>query len=88
MVLAPLTRGRSGESRVPNEVNVEYYAQRASAGLLITEATAVSAQGYGWGGAPGIYTEEQKVTKQVEMRLLFYPRMLVLGFIFLSVAFS
>ncbi len=64
VVLAPLTRGRSGESRVPNEINAEYYAQRASAGLLITEATAVSAQGYGWAGAPGVYTEEHKVTSQ------------------------
>ena len=64
VVLAPLTRGRSGDSRVPNEINVEYYAQRASAGLLITEATAISAQGYGWAGAPGIYTEEHKVTTE------------------------
>ena len=62
VVLAPLTRGRSGESRVPNDINVDYYAQRASAGLLITEATAISAQGYGWAGAPGIYTEEHRVT--------------------------
>lgn len=61
VVLAPLTRGRSGESRVPNDINVDYYAQRASAGLLITEATAISAQGYGWAGAPGIYTEEHQV---------------------------
>ena len=62
VVLAPLTRGRSGDSRVPNDINVDYYAQRASAGLLITEATAVSEQGYGWNGAPGVYTDEQQVT--------------------------
>jgi 2,4-dienoyl-CoA reductase-like NADH-dependent reductase (Old Yellow Enzyme family) len=67
VVLAPLTRGRSGDSRVPNEINAEYYAQRASAGLLITEATAVSAQGFGWAGAPGIYTEEHKVTTESSM---------------------
>jgi N-ethylmaleimide reductase len=65
VVLAPLTRGRSGDSRVPNDVNAEYYAQRASAGLLITEATAISAQGFGWAGAPGIYTEEHKVVARV-----------------------
>ena len=62
VVLAPLTRGRSGDSRVPNDINADYYAQRASAGLLITEATAVSEQGYGWCGAPGVYTDEQQVT--------------------------
>ena len=65
VVLAPLTRGRSGDSRVPNDINAEYYTQRASAGLLITEATAISAQGFGWAGAPGVYTEEHKVTSLV-----------------------
>jgi hypothetical protein len=44
VVLAPLTRSRSGESRVPNEINSRYYTQRASAGLLITEATVISEQ--------------------------------------------
>ena len=63
VVLAPLTRGRSGDSRVPNDINVDYYVQRASAGLVITEATAVSAQGYGWAGAPGVYTDEQQVVR-------------------------
>ncbi len=67
VVLAPLTRGRSGDSRVPNDINAEYYAQRASAGLLITEATAISAQGFGWAGAPGIYTEEHKVCKPLDL---------------------
>lgn len=61
VVMAPLTRGRSGECRVPNAINAEYYAQRASAGLIVTEAAAISEQGYGWAGAPGIYTEEQQV---------------------------
>jgi len=59
VVLAPLTRARAGPSRIPNELMVTYYEQRANAGLLIAEATAVSEQGYGWLGAPGIYTEEQ-----------------------------
>lgn len=61
IVLAPMTRGRAGTERVPNDLMAEYYYQRASAGLLITEATVVSAQGNGWVGSPGIYTE--KMTK-------------------------
>jgi len=58
IVLAPLTRGRAGETRVPNDLMAEYYQQRASAGMLLTEATVVSAQGNGWVDAPGIYTDE------------------------------
>jgi N-ethylmaleimide reductase len=56
IVMAPMTRGRAGESRVPNELMAEHYFQRASAGLLVTEATVVSPQGNGWIGSPGIYT--------------------------------
>ena len=58
IVLAPMTRGRAGEARIPNELMAEYYFQRASAGLLITEATVVSAQGNGWIGSPGIFTDK------------------------------
>lgn len=58
MALAPLTRGRAGSERVPNELMAEYYHQRATAGLIITEATVVSAQGNGWVNSPGIYTDE------------------------------
>ena len=58
-VMAPLTRGRANPDRVPNDLMVEYYTQRASAGLIVTEATAVSPQGYGWLGAPAIYNEAQ-----------------------------
>jgi N-ethylmaleimide reductase len=58
IVLAPMTRGRAGAERVPNELMAEYYFQRASAGLLITEATVVSPQGNGWIGSPGIYTDK------------------------------
>jgi N-ethylmaleimide reductase len=58
IVLAPMTRGRAGVERIPHELMAEYYYQRASAGLLITEATVVSAQGNGWVGSPGIYTEK------------------------------
>lgn len=57
--MAPLTRGRTGSEGVPDRMVAEYYAQRAAAGLLIAEATAINAQGRGWRNAPGIYTEEQ-----------------------------
>ncbi len=59
VILAPLTRARAGESRIPNDLMVEYYTQRANAGLIITEATAISVEGYGWHNAPAIYTDEQ-----------------------------
>ena len=59
MVLAPMTRARAGSSRIPNAIMAEYYAQRADAGLLITEATSISVQGLGWNNSPGIYTREQ-----------------------------
>ena len=70
IAMAPLTRGRAGESRIPNDLMVEYYRQRASAGVIIAEATAISEQGYGWDQAPGIYNDEQvagwkKVTEAV-----------------------
>ncbi|GLE01825.1 hypothetical protein PINS_up010663 [Pythium insidiosum] len=59
VVFAPLTRGRSDiDTRTPNATNELYYEQRAGAGLIITEATAVSEQGYGWYGAPALYTEQ------------------------------
>ena len=61
VVLAPMTRARAGEERLPNALMAEYYAQRASAGLIITEATVVSEQGIGWPNTPGIYTGEQSV---------------------------
>ncbi|PIP81800.1 MAG: alkene reductase [Elusimicrobia bacterium CG_4_9_14_3_um_filter_62_55] len=59
LVMSPLTRCRAGASRVPNALMVEYYAQRASAGLIITEATCVSAQGVGYPDTPGIWSDEQ-----------------------------
>ncbi|HBP18633.1 MAG TPA: alkene reductase [Planctomycetes bacterium] len=66
VVLAPLTRARAGEQRLANALMAEYYAQRAGAGLLISEATTVSAQGNGWVNSPGIYTDEQgQAWKQV-----------------------
>ena len=59
VIMAPMTRNRSTKSRVPSELNIEYYKQRSSAGLIITESTAVSANGVGYINAPGIYNSEQ-----------------------------
>lgn len=59
VVMAPLTRCRASEGRVPNALMAEYYAQRASAGLIITEATSVTPMGVGYPDTPGIWSEEQ-----------------------------
>ncbi|MEJ2253395.1 MAG: alkene reductase [Nitrospirota bacterium] len=59
MVMAPMTRNRAGLGLAPQEMNVLYYAQRASAGLIVTEAAQVSGQGIGYPNTPGIHTEEQ-----------------------------
>lgn len=58
VVLAPLTRSRAGLSRIPNSLMAEYYVQRSSAGLMISEATTISAEANGWSESPGIYTDE------------------------------
>lgn len=57
VVLAPLTRSRAGVARVPNSLMAEYYVQRSSAGLMISEATTISPQANGWIESPGIYTD-------------------------------
>lgn len=59
VVMAPLTRCRSGEDRVPDALTAEYYAQRASAGLIITEATVISPTAVGYRGTPGIWNAAQ-----------------------------
>lgn len=59
LVMAPMTRNRAGEGRVPTPLMAEYYAQRASAGLIITEATQISQRGTGYVGTPGIHTPDQ-----------------------------
>lgn len=59
IVMAPMTRGRADEDRVPTAIMADYYSRRASAGLIISEATAVSKMGFGWFGAPGIYSAAQ-----------------------------
>lgn len=57
IVMAPMTRGRAGAERIANELMAEYYYQRSSAGMLITEATVISKQGIGWIDSPGIFTD-------------------------------
>ncbi|MBS0239676.1 MAG: alkene reductase [Proteobacteria bacterium] len=59
VVLAPLTRCRASAGRVPNDLMREYYVQRASAGLLLTEATSVTPMGVGYPDTPGIWSDEQ-----------------------------
>lgn len=59
IVMAPLTRSRAGEDGVPNRLMVEYYAQRSSAGLIITEGANISPQARGYAFTPGIYNDAQ-----------------------------
>jgi 2,4-dienoyl-CoA reductase-like NADH-dependent reductase (Old Yellow Enzyme family) len=59
VIMSPLTRARAGDSRIPNALMAEYYAQRASAGLIISEGVPVSAQGIGYAGVPGIWSKDQ-----------------------------
>ena len=70
VVMSPLTRLRAGPTHVPNALMAEYYGQRASAGLLISEGVPVTPQGVGYAGVPGIWSKEQaeawkQVTKAV-----------------------
>ena len=59
ILMAPLTRGRATREHVPTPIMAEYYAQRASAGLIISEATGISQEGLGWPYAPGLWSQEQ-----------------------------
>jgi 2,4-dienoyl-CoA reductase-like NADH-dependent reductase (Old Yellow Enzyme family) len=59
ILMAPLTRSRAGSKRIPNGLMAEYYAQRASAGLILSEATSVTPMGVGYADTPGIWSEEQ-----------------------------
>lgn len=73
IVMSPLTRSRAGAGLAPTELAATYYSQRASAGLIIAEATQVSAQAQGYQDTPGIYTPEQiagwrKVTDAVHAK--------------------
>jgi N-ethylmaleimide reductase len=73
IVMAPLTRNRAGAGLVPSEYAATYYGQRASAGLIITEATQISADAQGYQDTPGLYTPQQidgwrKVTDAVHAK--------------------
>lgn len=59
VVMAPLTRQRASAGRVPNDLMVEYYTQRAGAGMILTEATSVTPQGVGYADTPGLWSPEQ-----------------------------
>src|SRR5690606_16259610 len=59
IIMAPLTRCRADAGRVPNALMAEYYVQRASAGLILSEATSVTPMGVGYPDTPGIWSEEQ-----------------------------
>lgn len=70
IIMAPLTRSRAGSARIPNDLMATYYGQRADAGLILTEATAVHPSGVGYANTPGIWSYEQiegwkKITKAV-----------------------
>jgi N-ethylmaleimide reductase len=61
IVMAPMTRSRAGQpGDAPTALNARYYAQRASAGLIVTEATQISREGQGYAQTPGIYTDAQR----------------------------
>ncbi|HEY9237383.1 MAG TPA: alkene reductase [Burkholderiaceae bacterium] len=73
IAMAPLTRDRAGPGQVPHALNATYYAQRAGAGLIVTEGTQISAEGQGYLDTPGIYSAEQvagwkKVTDAVHAK--------------------
>ena len=73
IVMAPLTRSRAVDDRVPNTLMAEYYGQRAEAGLILSEATAVTPMGVGYANTPGIWSDAQvegwkQVTKEVHDR--------------------
>src|SRR5258708_32439658 len=60
IVMAPLTRMRAANSgNAPTELHAEYYAQRASAGLIIGECTEISPDAYGWADTPGLWSAEE-----------------------------
>ena len=71
VIMAPLTRARAGRDRLPNDLMTEYYVQRASAGLIIAEATVISEQGFGWVDSPGIYNDAQEAGWR---KLVAHPR--------------
>jgi len=74
IIMAPLTRARAvGEGRVPNDLMVEYYSQRASAGLILTEATCIDPLSVGYANTPGIWSPEQ-VQGWKRLQMQFTPK--------------
>ncbi|MGC9270530.1 alkene reductase [Acidiphilium sp.] len=59
VVMAPLTRARAGDVRIPNALMAEYYAQRAGAGMILSEATSVTPMGVGYAATPGLWSDSQ-----------------------------
>ena len=59
IIMAPLTRCRSSEGRVPNALMAQYYTQRSNAGMILSEATSVTTMGVGYPNTPGIWSDEQ-----------------------------
>ncbi len=59
LVMAPMTRNRAGAGEAPGELNAEHYAQRAGAGLIVTEGTQPTADGQGYPHTPGLHSDEQ-----------------------------
>ncbi|MBN2802262.1 MAG: alkene reductase [Deltaproteobacteria bacterium] len=73
IIMAPMTRSRAGKERIPNDLMAKYYEQRATAGLILTEATSVTPMGVGYADTPGIWSEEQiegwkKITRAVHAK--------------------
>lgn len=73
IIMSPLTRCRSSAERVPNQMMAEYYAQRASAGIIFSEATSVTPMGVGYPDTPGIWSDEQvdgwKLITRIQVRV-------------------
>ncbi len=73
VIMAPLTRARAGVERIPNDLMLEYYTQRAGAGMILTEATAITEDAVGYANTPGIWSQEQvagwkKITQAVQAK--------------------
>lgn len=71
IIMAPLTRSRAGDERVPNDLMLKYYVQRSTAGMILTEATAIHPKAVGYAKTPGIWSKEQikgwkKITEAVQ----------------------
>jgi 2,4-dienoyl-CoA reductase-like NADH-dependent reductase (Old Yellow Enzyme family) len=68
ILMAPLTRSRAGGGRIPNELMAQYYGQRATAGLILSEATSVTPMGVGYADTPGIWSPQQMAGWQLTTR--------------------